>query len=182
MNNSVFGKTMENVRKHRHIKHVTTERRKKLFVGRTKLSYYKVFDRKCVDYKNEKKKKKTQIFMNEPVYWGLSVLDLSKSVMYKFWYDFVKPKYGEKARLWNIDTDSFIVYTRTDHIYKDTAEDVDTRSDRQYLTDKIDLYLKEKAKFISVMKDELRGRIMNEFVRLRAKPYSYLIGGNIEDK
>ena len=120
--------------------------------------------------------------MNEPVYWGLSILDLSKSVMYKFWHDFVKPKYGKKARLWSIDTGSFIVYTRTDHIYKDISEDVDTRSDRQYLTDKIDLYLKEKAKFISIMKDELRERIMNELFRLRAKPYSYLIGGNIEDK
>ena len=66
--------------------------------------------------------------MNKPVYLGLSILELSKILMYEFWYDYVKPKYGEKAKLCYMDTDSFIVYIKTD-IYKDIAEDFETRFD-----------------------------------------------------
>ena len=71
--------------------------------------------------------RKTQILLNKPVYSGLSILDLSKTVMYEFWYDYINRKYGEKARLRYIDTGSFIVYIRTDGIYKDIAEDVEIR-------------------------------------------------------
>ena len=73
--------------------------------------------------------RKTQILMNKPVYLGLSILDLSKTVIYEFWYDYVKPKYGENAKLCYMDTDSFIVHVKTDDIYKDIAEDVETRFD-----------------------------------------------------
>ena len=73
--------------------------------------------------------KKTEILMNKPVYLGLSILALSKILMYEFWYDYVKLKYGEKAKLCYMDTDSFIVYIKTDDIYKGIAEDVETRFD-----------------------------------------------------
>ena len=72
--------------------------------------------------------KKTQILMNELVYLGMSILGLSKIVIYEFWYDYVKPKYGEKANLCCLDKDIFIVYIKLDDIYKDIA-DVETRFD-----------------------------------------------------
>ena len=71
--------------------------------------------------------RKTQIFMNKPVYLGLSILALSKTVIYEFWYDYVKPKYGVRAKRCYKDTDSFIIHVKTDDIYKDNAEDVETR-------------------------------------------------------
>ena len=67
--------------------------------------------------------------MNKPVYFGLSILDLSKTVMHEFWYDYVKPKYCKNAKLCYMDTDSFIVHVKTDDIYKDIAEDIETRLD-----------------------------------------------------
>ena len=73
--------------------------------------------------------KKMQILMNKPVYIGLSILELSKKLMYEIWYDYVKPEYGEKAKLCHINTDSFLVYIKTDDIYKDIAKDVETRID-----------------------------------------------------
>ena len=73
--------------------------------------------------------RKTQIIMNKPAYLGLSILYLSKTLMYKFWYDYVKPKYGENAKVCCMDTDSFIVHVKTDDIYKDIAEDVETKFD-----------------------------------------------------
>ena len=67
--------------------------------------------------------------MNKPVHLGLSILELSKILMYEFWYDYIKSKYDEKVKLWYMDKDSFIVYIKTDDIYKDVAEDVETRFD-----------------------------------------------------
>ena len=67
--------------------------------------------------------------MNKPVYLGLSILDLSKNVMNEFWYDYVKPKYDENAKLCYVDKDSFIVYVKTEGIYKDKAEDFERRFD-----------------------------------------------------
>ena len=108
---------MKNVRKHRDIKLVTTENRKELFGIRIKLSYYKVFHRKFVGYGNKK--------LNKLVFLGLPILELSKIVTYEFWYDYAKPKYGEKAKLCYMDTDSF-----TDDIYKNIyKENIETRFD-----------------------------------------------------
>ena len=73
--------------------------------------------------------RKTEILMNKSVCLGLSILELSKILIYEFWYDYVKQKYGEKVKLCNTDTDSFIVYIKIGDIYKDFAEDVETRFD-----------------------------------------------------
>ena len=70
--------------------------------------------------------KKTEILMNKPVCLRISILELSKILMYDFWCNHVKPKYVEKAELCYIDTDSFIAYIKTNDIYKDIAEDFET--------------------------------------------------------
>ena len=71
--------------------------------------------------------RRTQLLMNNPVCLGLSIMDLSKTVLYEIWYDYVKPKYGEIAKFCYMDTGSFIVHVKTEGIYKDIAEDVETR-------------------------------------------------------
>ena len=125
MNNAVFVKTMENVRNHRNIKLVTTERRRNYLASEPNYHTTKFFTENLLAIEM----KKTQITMNKPVYLGLSILDLSKTVMYEFRYNYVKPKYGENAKHCYMDTDSFIVHVKTDDIYKDIAEDVETRFD-----------------------------------------------------
>ena len=95
MNNAVFEKTMQNVRKHRSIKLVTTERRRNYLVSEPNYYTTKFFTESLLPIEM----RKTQILMNKFVYLGLSILDLSKTAMYEFWYDYVKPKYGENAKL-----------------------------------------------------------------------------------
>ena len=98
--------------------------------------------------------KKTEIFLNKPVYLALSILELSKILIYDFWYDFVKPKYDEKVKLCYMDTGSIIVYIKTDDIYKDIAEDVETRFDTSnYGLDRL-LPKGKNKKVIGLMKDE----------------------------
>ena len=106
MNNAVFQKTMEHVRKHRDAELSTTEKKKEFVSIRAKLSYYKVFQRISVINKNEKNRD------NKPVYLGLSVLELSKILQYEIWHDYVKPKYGEIEKFCYIDLDRFIVYIK----------------------------------------------------------------------
>ena len=108
MNNAVFGKTMENVRKHRDIKLITTRRNQ--VVSESKYHTTKFFTECLLAIEMEK----TETLMNKPVYLGLSILELSKILMYEIWYDYVKPKYGKKAKLCYMDIDSFIVCIKTD--------------------------------------------------------------------
>ena len=117
MNNAVFVKTMENMRKHKDIKLVPTEKRRNYLVSEQNYHTTKFF----MDNLLAIEMKKTQILMNKPVYLGLSILDLSKTGMYEFQYDYLKPKYGENLKFYYIDTDSFIVHVNTDDIYKDIA-------------------------------------------------------------
>ena len=120
MNNAVFGKTMENVRKRRNINFVTTESSRNYLLSKPNYHTTNFFTENLLAIEM----RKTQILMNKPVYLSLSILDLSKTVICEFWYDYVKPKYGENANLCHMDTGSFIVHVKTDNIYKDIAEDV----------------------------------------------------------
>ena len=110
INNAVFGKTIENVKKQRNIQFVTAERRNYL-VSEPNYHTTKFFTENLLIIEMIK----TQILLNKPFYLDLSILELSKLVMYKFWYDYVKRKYCEKANM-----------CKTDDIYKDIAEDVKT--------------------------------------------------------
>ena len=120
--------------------------------------------------------------MNKPVYLGLSILDLSKTVMYEFYYDYVKSKYIENANFCYMDTGTFIVYVKTDDIYKKISEDVETRLDTSNFEINVPLPTGRNKKVIGLMKDESGGQIMKEFVGLRAKTYSYLKDKNDKDK
>ena len=105
MNNSVFGKTMENIRKHRDIKLVTTDKKRSKLVSEP--NYHTINsiseDLSIIEMK------KTKVKMNKPIYLGLLILEISKILMYKFWYDYMKPKYNDNVRLCYMDTDNFIM-------------------------------------------------------------------------
>ena len=178
MNNAVFGKTMENVRKHRDIKLVTTDNRRNQLL--TEPNYHAI---KCSSENLLAiEMKKTKVKMNKPIYLRLSILEISKILMYEFWYDYMKPKYGDNVKLCYMDTDSFIIYIKTEDFYKDIADDVEKRFDTSnYEVDRT-LPKGKNKKVIGLMKDELRGKIITEFVALRPKTYSSLTTDCKEDK
>ena len=119
MNNAVFGKTMENVRKHRNVKLVTTERRRNYLVSEPNYHTTKFFSEDLL----ATEMRKTQLLMNEHIYLDLSILGLSKTVIFEFWYDYVKVKYGENAKLCYMDTGSFIVHEKQ-VIFTKTLENI----------------------------------------------------------
>ena len=124
-NNVIFGKTMQTVRKHKDIKLAIIERRKNYLVSKPNYHPIKLFTENLFEIEM----RKIKVLMNKPSNLGFSILELSKILMCEFWYDYVKPKYGEKAKLCYMDTDSFIVYIKTGGIYKNIAQNVETRSD-----------------------------------------------------
>ena len=125
--------------------------------------------------------KKTEVKINKPIYLGQAVLDVSKTLMYEFWYDYIKLEYGDKARLCYTDTDSLIIHNKTEDFHKDTANDVE----RWFNTSKYDkrpLPIGRNKKVIGMFKDELDGKIMTEFIALRAKAYTYFKEDGSEHK
>ena len=178
MNNAVFGKAMEIERKHRYIKLATTERKRNYLVSEPNYHTTKFFTEDLLAIEM----KKAEILVNKPVCLGLSRLQLCKLLICKFWYDYVKPKYDEKAILCYIDTNSFIVYIKTDSIYKDIAENVETRFyNSNYELDKL-CPKRKKKKVIELMKARLGGKFMTKFVGLRAKTYYHLSDDGCGDK
>ena len=177
MNNAVFGKTIENIKKHRDIKLVTDKRRNELV---SEPNYH------TMNYISEDlsiiEMNRTKVKMNKPIYLGLSVLEISKLLMHEFWYDYMKPKYGNDVKLCYMDTDSFIIHIKTEDFYKDVANDVEKRFDTSNYEVNRPLPTGKNKNVIGLMKDELGGRIITKPVTLRPKTYSYLTDDGEEDK
>ena len=181
MNNSVFGKTMENIRNRVNVKLVNTQERLKKLVAKPNLkSPPKIFSENLVSVHL----KKTSLLMNKPVYLGMCILDLSKTIMYDFHYNYIKPKYGVKAKLLFTDTDSLMYEVETEDFYKDISEDVKDRFDTSDYPENHPSGIPTgiNKKVLGMFKDEAAGKIIKEFVGLRAKLYSYKMDEGGESK
>ena len=108
--------------------------------------------------------KKTSVKMNKPIYLGLAIFSLSKVKMYEYWYDEMEPKYGNRIRLCYVDMDSFIMHIKTEDFYEDIAKDVEKKYDTSNYTVERPLPMGVNKKVIGMMKDELGGKIMKEFI------------------
>ena len=122
--------------------------------------------------------KKIKVKMNKPVYLSLSILEISKTLMYEFWYDYIEPNNQNNAKLCYVDTDSFfIINITTEDVYESTEDDVENRFDTSNYEVNRTLPIGENKKVIGLMKDELGGKILAESVALRPNTYSYLMDG-----
>ena len=180
MRNSVFGKTMENVRKHRDIKLVATEEKRIKLVLEPNYHRTKHFSNNLLAIEM----KKTKVKMNKPVHLGMSILDISKTLMFDFWYDYVKPKYKDKVQLCYMDTDSFAINIFSENFFEDINNDVERWFDTSNYdeNDKRPLPMDVNKNVIGMFKDELRGKIMKEFCAIRAKTYTCLRDDDSETK
>ena len=156
---------MENIRKHRDIKLVTTDKKRSKLVLEPNYHTINLIseDLSIIEMK------KTKVKMSKPIYLGLSILEISKTLMYEFWYDYMKPKYDNNVKLCYMDTDSFIMNIKTNDFYKDISNNVENRFDTSNYEVNRPLPIGKSKKVIGLMKDELGGKIITEFVTLRPK-------------
>ena len=178
MNNAAFGKTVENVRKQRDIKLVTTDKRRNQLVSEPNYYTTKWFSENLLATELNK----TKVKINKPIYLGLSNLEISKTLMYEFWCDYMKPKFCDNVKFCYMDTDSFIMDIKTEDFYENIADDVEKRFDiSNYECDR-PLPTGKNRKVTGLMKDELGGKIMTKFVALRPKTYFYIIDDGWSEK
>ena len=181
MNNSVFGKTMENIRNRVDVRLVNDETKAKKLAAKPNYQHCTIFDENLVAIHM----KKTKILFNKPVYLGMCILDLSKTLMYDFHYNYMKAKYNDKAKLLFTDTDSLAYEIQTDDFYKDISADVVTKFDTSNFPNNHPSGIEagHNKKVVGMFKDEAGGEIIEEFVGLRAKLYSYkMLSGDEEKK
>ncbi len=169
MNNSMFGKTMENIRNRVNVKLVTNELSLNKLVKKPSFKSTNIFHENLVAIHMEK----TTVKLNKPIQIGMSILDLSKMLMYKFHYDYVKPKWGDRATLLFTDTDSLCYEIKTDDFYEDISEDVNKWYDTSNYDEDHPLFSKNNKKVVGMMKNECGGKQIIKFVGLRSKLYSY---------
>jgi hypothetical protein len=186
LNNAVFGKTMESVRKRVDIQLVraTDEKERERYrkmVAKPTFAGRKIFDESLIAVH----RMRSCVLLNKPVYIGLAVLDLSKLMMTSYWYNEMKPRYGDKARLLYTDTDSFVMEIETEDLYADMARDGHLYDTSNYKKGPLAVLSQQnpgKTRAPGLMKDELGGRIVHSFVGLKPKTYSISGEGKIVKK
>ena len=177
MNNSIYGKTMENLRKRVDVRLVTDSKKLLKMASKPTFVSSKIFNENLVAIH----KIKETLTLNKPAYVGMCILDLSKTLMYDFHYNYIKKKYGAKAKLLFTDTDSLTYEIQTDDAYQDFFNDKDKFDFSEY--DKSSKFFDEtNKKVIGKFKDEACGKPITEFVGLKSKMYSYTKLNNKEVK
>ena len=179
MNNSVFGKTMENIRKRSNIYLETDPDHLLRQVAKPTYLSHKIFHENLVALHM----KKNFLLLDKPSYVGMCILDLSKVLMYDFHYNFIKKKYGDRAKLLFTDTDSLCYHILTDDVYEDLYNHKDMFDNSDY-SKSSKFYFDENKKVIGKMKDEAAGNPITSFIGHKSKMYSYeveLPGGEIKN-
>ena len=178
MNNTVFGKTMENVRKHRDIKLITTDKKRSELAS--KFNYYTI--KWFLEILLAIEMKKIKVKINKPIYLGFSILEISKIIMYEFWYDYMKPKYKRKAKLCMQTQIVLLLILKTKIFTKIFLMMLITDLTHQIMNPIRPLPIGTNKREIGLMKDELGGKIMKKSVDIRAKIYSFLMDEGREIK
>ena len=173
MNNSVFGKTIENIRKRQNIILVDDRKKAVKLTTRPNFDRVTIFDRKLVAVHM----KKTEVYFNKPVYVGQAILDLSKTLMFDFHYGYIRDKYNDRTELLFTDTDSLLYLIHTDDFYKDISHDIETKFDTSDYPPNHEsgILTGVNRKVIGMFKDEVAGRQITHFVGLRPKLYSFKV-------
>nr|DAC81289.1 TPA_asm: PolB [Corynactis coral adintovirus] len=169
MNNSVFGKTMENIRKRVDVRLVTDEKKLLKYASKPTYVSHKIFNENLVAVH----KIKETLTLNRPAYVGMCILDLSKTLMYDFHYNYIKKNYGDKAKLLFTDTDSLTYEIEAEDVYRDFQNDQNKFDNSDY-PESSPYFDKSNKKVIGKFKDEAAGVPICEFVGLRSKMYSYM--------
>ena len=169
MNNSIYGKTMENLRKRVDVKLVSSKDDLLKLTASPCFQSHRIMNEDLIAVKRMKE----VLTLNKPCYVGMSILDLSKTLMYDFHYNTIKKEYGDRSRLLFTDTDSLMYEIKTDDVYEDFREMGDCWDNSDYPKDS-PYYSTHNKKVIGKFKDEAGGVPVIEFVGLRSKMYSYV--------
>ena len=169
MNNSVFGKTMENLRKWVDVRLVTNEKKLDKLTSKPTYVSSKIFNENLMAVH----KVKETLTLNRPAYVGMCILDLSKTLMYNFHYNYIKKKYNNRARLLFTDMDSLTYEIEAEDVYKNFWNYKDMFDNSDY-PESSPYYCNVNKKIIGNFKDEACGIPITEFIGLKSKMYSYV--------
>lgn len=175
LNNAIFGKCMENVRSRVDMRLVSKWEGRYgacSLIAKPNFKRSTIFDENLVALEFEK----TSILMDKPISIGMAILDISKVVMYEFYYDYLKPKYGSDVCLAYTDTDSFVLHVKTDDFYADMKDNLDRYDTSDYPENNRFQMPRVNKKIPGLFKDELNSEIITKFVGLRSKMYCVQIG------
>ena len=181
MINSVFGKTIENIRKRQNVSIVDKRKTALNLTKKPNFERVTIFDKNLIAVHMQK----TKIYFDKPVYVGQAILDLSKKLMFEFHYNYIKPMYGSKAELLFTDTDSLMYEIETEDFYKDIKDDVEEKFDTSAYPKeghKSGIPVGKNKKVIGMFKDEVAGQQITHFVGLRPKLYSYIVEDGKNEK